>query len=346
MAKNGVFKKITALAMAIALVVCFAVSASAVTVSTTTRYVDADYIDVVVNVAAAGANNNVTYYATKQVSGNTVDVHIDQDKADENGAVTFSYRTDAENLGSTTAKVGVTGADSATTAGGEVDGYTVTLDHQNQSVIVADEGQLTVKFNYEASSNMKFKEVTTTDATIKAQSEAEGEITVTFEAITKNISLTLVEETTVVDTRVAEVLEIGAVISTGKEDGATDETGDVTKDDAIKASEGDIKLTVIGMATGDSKYGILVSKDEITGYDANIAYEGATILTEDDDKLGYEAGLFAVQIINTEVAAGEEAMLVAGETYNVAVYVGNETDGYKISAVSQKTIPVAAAETN
>jgi hypothetical protein len=194
---------------------------------------------------------------------------------------------------------------------------------------------------------MKFKEVTTTDAAITSQSEAGGKIIVTFAAITDNITLTLVEEEAPdVDTRVADVLEIGAVISTGKEDGATDNTGDVTKDEDIKASAGDIKLTVVGMATGDSKYGILVSKEEITGYDANIAYEGATILTEDDDKFGYEAGLFAVQIINTEVSAGEEAMLEAGEKYYIAVYVGNETDGYKISAVQQKTIPTAAAEQN
>ncbi len=346
MAKNGVFKKITALAMAIALVVCFAVSASAVTVSTTTKYVgevdSVKYIDVTVNVTEAGANNNVTYYAQNDTTG----VHIDQEKADGNGAAEFNYRTEYANLGTTTAKIGVTGASSAETEGGAVDGYRVTLDHKNQYVYVADQNQLQVTFDYEASTNMKFKKVTTTDAVITSQNEALGIITVTFEAITNDIALTLVEESTTVDTRVAEVLEIGAVISTGKEDGATDNTGDVTKDEDIKASAGDIKLTVVGMATGDTEYGILVSEDAITGYDADIAYEGAIILTEDDDKLGYEAGLFAVQIINTEVGAGEEAMLVAGRTYNIAVYVGNETNGYKISAVSQKTIPTAAAEQN
>ena len=340
-------KKIMALVTAVALVVCFAVSASAVLVNTTTKYVDGSYIDVVVNVTEAGANNNVTYYAQ---NGET-DVHIDQDKADLNGAVTFEYRTEAINLGHAAAKVGVTGASNAVTDGGAVDGYTVTLG--NQSVTVANQNELTVYFDYIPSdNNMKFKEVTTEDATITSQNEADSRISVTFAAITKDIALTLVEETTKVDTRVAEVIEIGAVISTGKEDGATDSTGDVTKDDAIKASKDDIKLTVVGIATGDTKYGILVSKDAITGYDANIAYEGITILTEtetfekDGKEVTYAAGLFAVQIINTEVAAGETAMLEAGETYNIAVYVGNETDGYKISAVQQKTIPTAAAETN
>ena len=354
MAKNGVFKKITALAMAIALVVCFAVSASAVTVSTTTKYVgevdSVKYIDVTVNVTDAGANNNVTYYAQNDTTG----VHIDQEKADGNGAAEFNYRTEYDNLGSTTAKIGVTGASSAVEEGGAVDGYKVTLKNGNaadQVKYLADVDQTAVTFNYTANTNMKLKEVTVDNAdnaTVNsAVDNSNGTLTVTFSSITGDVVLTVVEEETEADTKVAEVLEIGAVVSTGKVDGVignvTDAEGNVIENPDIQASEGDVKLTVIGMATGGEEYGILVSKDAITGYNEEIAYKGIAILAEDDTKLGYAAGLFAVQIIDTSKTG---AMIEAGETYNIAVYVGNETNGYKISAVQQKTIPTAAAEQN
>lgn len=343
MAKNGVFKKITALVMAIALVVCFAVSASAVTVTTTTKYVDDDYIDVEVNVAGANEGDNVTYYAK---NGST-DVHINQDKADENGAVTFNYRTEVGNLGTTTAKVGVTGASSAEEEGGEVDGYTVTLDHQNQTVIATDEGQTKVTFNYSASDGMQFDEVTTVDATITSQSESAGKINVTFAAINGNIALTLHEKEAVGVNATAEVLEIGAKISTGKVDGVigdvTDADGNVIENADIQASKGDVKLTVIGKATGATKYGILVSKSAITTYDANIAYEGITMLEEDDDKLGYEQGLFAVQIIDTSKTG---AMIEAGATYNVKVYAYDEAADKYVLSEANTTIEIPAAEEN
>ncbi len=377
MAKNGVFKKITALAMAIALVVCFAVSASAVTVSTTTKYVgevdSVKYIDVTVNVTEAGANNNVTYYATKQVSGNTVDVHIDQEKADGNGAAEFNYRTEYANLGTTTAKIGVTGASSAETEGGEVDGYKVTLvrDGINLDVKnVADEDDLTVVFAYEASDNKTFDEVevsgNATNVTA-TPSEENDTLTVTFTEITGDVTLTVIEKDAVTTKATAEVLEIGAKISTGKVDGVigdvTDAEDNVIENADVQASKGDIKLTVVGKATGAREYGIIVTTADITAdkMDADAfenaygeyTYKGITILEDDEtfEKDGkditYKKGLFAVQIINTEVAAGEEAMLVKGTQYNVAVYAKDEvTDEYVISSSETITIPTAAAEQN
>ena len=377
MAKNGVFKKITALAMAIALVVCFAVSASAVTVSTTTKYVgevdSVKYIDVTVNVTDAGANNNVTYYATKQVSGNTVDVHIDQEKADGNGSAEFNYRTEYANLGTTTAKIGVTDASSAETEGGEVDGYKVTLvrDGINLDVKnVADEDDLTVVFAYEASDNKTFDEVevsgNATNVTA-TPSEENDTLTVTFTEITGDVTLTVIEKDAVTTKATAEVLEIGAKISTGRVDGVigdvTDAEDNVIENADVQASKGDIKLTVVGKATGAREYGIIVTTADITAdkMDADAfenaygeyTYKGITILEDDEtfEKDGkditYKKGLFAVQIINTEVAAGEEAMLVKGTQYNVAVYAKDEvTDEYVISSSETITIPADEAEQN
>ena len=121
MAKIGVFKKITALVAAIALVVCFAVSAGAVEVITTTSYSGND-ISVSAKVTGVAEGANVTYYAYN----GEIPVHIDQDKADETQSVTFNFTTDAAYLKSAV-KVGVTNVDEAT-EGYDIKGFMKALE--------------------------------------------------------------------------------------------------------------------------------------------------------------------------------------------------------------------------
>lgn len=94
---NKTFKKIIALAMAIALVVCFAVSTSAMEVATTTKYVDGQAnVEVTVNVTDA-AEGYVTYYAK---NGSTP-VYVDQASVGNDGAASFKFKTAAANINST-----------------------------------------------------------------------------------------------------------------------------------------------------------------------------------------------------------------------------------------------------
>lgn len=325
MAKNGVFKKITALAMAIALVVCFAVSASAVSVATTTQYVDGNDIRVNVTVTGVSENANVTYYAKK----GDADVHIDQTKASGTTA-TFQFDTAATNLDSTV-KVGYTGASEAENA--DITGYTVT--HPNGSVVIPTEA-LTVTISYTPTPGKVFDEVTVTDGTATIASAVPGEgntVTVTFGAKLAGDVTLAVTEKVVKDapTATAEVIDAAAIVSTGKVDGVIVDDKTVVDEDVV-AEKGNRKLTVIGKVGAAQAYGIVVSEGvAITSgavtaaeFEAMTSYAGAT---KDD-----ATGVFAIQLIDTSAEDSGEAFVKKGVDYYTAVYALDANGDYIITA--------------
>ena len=345
-------KKIMALVTAIALVVCFAVSASAVVnVATTTQYVSGS-TDIKVNVTVTGTEGeiaegtNVTYYATKAGA----DVHIDQAKATASGAA-FEFNTAATNLESTV-KVGYTGASAAEDA--DITGYTVTYPNGSKVVPTA---ATTVTITYTPTSGKVFSAVTSDDIAIASATPTAnaGEVSVTFgAALTGDVTLTVVEDWAPAGTVTATAghVESAAVVVALAEDSETYNGGvkldgvvegegdnEVTKpmdhEDTIAANAdkvGDRKLTVIGQVSQTNTYGIIVSTTAIettnvgeaefnATYKAN-AYAGAT---------KNDAGIFAIQLIDTSVEAAD-AFVKAGETYYTAVYAQDATGAYVITA--------------
>ncbi len=340
MAKFKALKKIAALATAIALVVCFAVSASAVDILTTTTYVgnDENNVDVTVTVTGIDEGVNVTYYA---YDGSNP-VHIDQEKATATGAE-FNFRTATTNLESAV-KVGYT---NGTATDSQIDGYVVT--YPDGSKIIPTEAT-TVSFPYSLPSGEVFSEafVTAGTATIAASQYAGGNVIVTFSAISSDatIAVATVDAPPTVSTAVVEYVESAAVLvkaATGadadwynekygfKVDGVVDENNNSSyNEDANASNLGDRKITVIGKANSCEEYGVIVSTAAITSGDYTSidalgdAYAGA--LNDDE-------GVFAVQLI--DVSNGEnggEAFIVEGTTYYTAIYAKDNNNLYKVVA--------------
>ncbi len=354
MAKNKVFKKITALAMAIALVVCFAVSASAeVNVSTTTKYVGDD-IEVNVTVTATegeiAEGTNVTYYATNG-DGN---VHIDQVKATGSSA-TFNFNVDGVAQLNSDVKIGYTGASAAKDE--KITGYTVTYP-DGSSEVLPTEDATSVQFAYTPSAQGKaFDTVTLTgDATLGTAEESYGTVTVTFASITGDVTIAVVEKTSVVETAaVPEVLAVGAVyVKENKNyeagikiDGYYDDNGNKVVDSAYNADAvGNRKVTVIGKATDAEEFGVIISETAIeakqyTADEFKAAFvdtnKSFSAITKNDK------GKFAVQIIDTNNEAGAD-LIKADTNYYTAVYVKDEATGVYEVAIGS-TVRASSAVT-
>ncbi len=344
MAKNKVFKKITALAMAIALVVCFAVSASAINVATTTTYVNNNE-DIAVNVAVTGiaAGVNVTYYAT-DAQGN--EIHIDQVKATDAGAVFDEFYTAATNLNSNV-KIGYTGAGAAQNE--KITGYTISYPGGSKLIPTAT---TTINFAYRvpegkvvAAVNPVYvvtEEGEEAAAEIASSTYAEGNVSVTFASLSGDVTLDVALEDATPGEVTAEAafIDAGAVVSTGSVDkvvtgGREDEKGNYvngteSEDADVNAAEGNRKLTVIGQVNVTAGYGIVVSNAAITSgtysqaeFDEMTSYAGATQSTN---------GLFAVQLIDTSAADSDDAFIEVGVDYYVAIYASNGDGRYVIEA--------------
>lgn len=336
MAKNGVFKKIAALAMAIALVVCFAASASAINVATTTTYVG-DEIKVEVAVTGIAKGVNVTYYATDAQDN---EIHIDQAKATASGA-TFEFYTDKANLNSDV-KVSYTGAGEATDE--KITGYTISYPGDSEVVPTAT---TTFEFAYTAPAN---KVVVAENPVVVTEGEAEiasstynnGTATVVFASLSGNVTLDVTLEDAPLGEVTAEAsfIDAGAKVSTGTVDkvitgGHEDGKGNIvngteSEDADVNAAVGNRKLTVIGQVNVDAGYGIVVSTEEITSgeytqaeFEAMDSYAGATQSTN---------GLFAIQLIDTSDADSDDAFIKAGVDYYVAIYAANGDGRYVIEA--------------
>jgi len=339
-------KKVIALVAAIALVVCFAVSASAVNVATTTTYVGTEDVKVNVTVTGIDEGANVTYYATKAGAN----VHIDQEKATAEGA-TFEFNTKESNLDSAV-KVGYTGAAAAENA--VIEGYTVT--YPAGSKIIPTEAK-SISFPWSPSADKVFDAVSVTagTATVASATYAEGNVTVVFETIESNVTLAVSEVDAPIGTvtATATIVEAGAVLVAASEDpyyqggikidGVKEGLGefdpDVTDESIIAGANadkvGDRKLTVIGQVASASEYGVIVSESEIASetikakyfedkYGAN-AYAGATKSDE---------GIFAIQLIDVSAADSADAFVKAGVNYFTAVYALDAgANAYIISAL-------------
>ncbi len=334
MAKNGVLKKIAALATAIALVVCFAVSASAVNVATTTAYTNGTE-DVTVNVTVTGIDEgtNVTYYAKKDA----VDVHIDQAKATASGA-SFEFVTAATNLDSSV-KVGYTGASEAEDA--DITGYTVNYPAGSK---VYPTETTTVTFPYALGEGKLFNtvDVTAGTATVANATYADGTVTVTFAAkLAGDVTLAVATTDAPVEvpTATATFIDAAAVVATDKIDGTVSGEGKdaVTNPDdsqetidANADQAGDRKLTVIGKVNAEAAYGIIVSETAIESGVINAAAFGA--YTSYAGATKNELGEFAIQLIDTSAADSEDAFVKKGVNYYVAIYALDANGSYVITA--------------
>ncbi len=333
-------KKIIALVAAIALVVCFAVSASAtVNVLTTTSYVTGTN-DIKVNVTVTGIDEgtNVTYYA----KNGAADVHIDQAKATATGA-SFEFNTAATNLESTV-KVGYTGASAAEDA--VIEGYEVTYPTGSKVIPTA---ATTVTFPYTLGEGKVFNTVTVTagTATVASADYAEGNVTVIFTSISSDVTLAVATTDAPIETptATAQAIEAAAVVVKANDkydegikiDGVKEsldkDAADVEDEEVIAGANadkvGDRKLTVIGKVSAAEAYGIVISETEITTGVINAAafaelnsYAGAT---KNDE------GVFAIQLIDTSVEA-TDAFVKAGTTYYTAVYALDANGAYVITA--------------
>lgn len=314
------FKRIAALAMAIALVVCFAVSASAISVATTTQYVagDESKVNVTVNVTDGGDAAYVTYYATKD----STPVFIDQEALD-GGNATIQYQTAATNLKGSV----IVGYTDGAATNWSINGYTVSAGAYTvtPSVIPNDKDTTaTVKIAYTASENKKFEKVEPTNATVTSATEAaDGTITVVLANVTGDVTLTVKEQAaTAPDAKVTYI--DGAAIKVGEDN--------LGEDPANTAVKGNRKLTVIGQFTGNAKeYGVAISSTEAITK-ANIA------AAEKYAALGKNTnGVFAVQLIDE----GEDvvgAVIQSGVNYYAAIYAELENGDYVITASDVITV--------
>lgn len=332
MANFKALKKIAALVTAIALVVCFAVSASAVEVVTTTSYVEGNNSLVNVHVAVTGlddADAFVTYYATDASSN---PVHIDQVAAASNAA-DFNFQTEATKLESSVV-IGRTSADAAIT-GETIDGLAITWSINGGAttteVIATEAGSYTIA--YTATSGMDFDYATVNGERAEAD-EAAGNIVVSLASLADEArEATIVIYEKEIEVPVGDPSIIANAITAAAvevEDGSYeiyDENGNaITPDDeAISAEAGNRKLTVIGNAAGAEEFGIIVSYEAITvdkaasldGYEAYKALAAT------------EAGTFAIQLIDSATEA-HEVIPDAGVYVAVYAFDGNV---YSITAI-------------
>lgn len=307
------FKRIAALALALTLVVCFAVSASAApTVATTTQYVTGDTtnVNVTVNITDTAAPDYVTYYAIKD----SKNVYIDQ-VALSSGSATIKYQTAAGDLGGTV-KVGYTGGPNAVP--GDSDSFTVSAGNYTVTPsVIPNSGDATVKISgYVASQGMKFKDVTT-DGNASATSilNQDGTITVTLSNIRGNVTLTVNQESSTppVLATATHLASASVTVTANTVDGY--------------ASEGDTRITVIGAVTDaeDNEFGVIISDTEITAYDVNKAWKA---------EVKNDKGAFAVQIIDDNTTN----LFKDGTKYYTAVYAKNSDGTYKVTAGGSFTV--------
>lgn len=327
MAKNISFRKIVALVTAIALVVCFAVSASAVNVSTTTTYVDDTKADVTVTVNVtdlADGDAYVTYYATN--GGNPV--HVDQ-AAVENNAARFTFRTAATNLDSAVL-IGRTTADEAIDTE-TIEGYTVSWSGAVTGSALLPTEETSIVIDYTPTAGKVFAGATLNgeEATVV---EGNGTLTVTLGDLTADATIVINEEDAPVDvpTVTLEALTGASVTVTEEnventiynEDGEEIESSDAT----LTSEVGNRKLTVIGNVTGATEYGIIIADEAIASGDMDEATFGGYDAYE--AKGASATGTFAIQLVDEATA---DHQFVTTNVY-AAVYAkaGNV---YKIVAI-------------
>lgn len=313
-------KKILALAMAIALVVCFAVSASAANVETLTTYIAGEAgepaeAEVTVTVEGVTAGDNVTYYA-KSANG---DVYVNQEKA-TGTSVTFNYITAHANIESSAVVVGYTNVEDAYEGTiPDADKYTISYNGDELASVYVNYATVTFAYTPE-----QYKAVSAVTAKAEAAdvewSYSNNEITATLTNITADVELEVEEEATDIPGfgAVLDIVDAAAIVSTGKVDGVV--VGDETvENEAVNAAEGNRKLTVCGkIGSGATEFGIIVSTETIEekSYrpaDFTEAYADAKYQAMEKD----DEGKFAVQLIDTEENG---TFVAAGTNYYTAVY--------------------------
>lgn len=312
MAKIGIFKKIAALATAIAIVVCFAVTAGAVSVSTTTSYLDSAEDDILVEVTITADDDDildksVSYYAYN----NEGPVYIDQIE-DGSTEIFFDYVTKNANLNSDV-RVGYTGASEAEEA--YVDGDKVTWGDAPAQYIPTGATEATVRFATEATKVVGTPSVDGAEFAVDPDIVG-GYLTVVLTGISaekENVELTIETETEAT----VELIDAAFVICAGGND-----TG---KLEAV-TSKNDRKLTAIGKAKGTNDFGIIVS---------------ATASYKDDNKFqaianngtmdGITAnGYYAVQLIDD---VSDDIEFLTADAYYVGAYADTAVDMYKVDDV-------------
>lgn len=328
-------KKIMALVMTIALVVCFAVSASAINVETVTTYTGNNTADVTVTVSGVTAGNNVTYYAVKGSS----DVFVDQKEA-ESTSVVFNYETDIANVGSSV-KVGYTNADAEGATIPDAAKYTIKYEGATLAEVYPTEGT-TVTFDYTPAAYTTVTGVNATNATVTDKNIGDTSITVTLANVSGNVELTVT--TSVIDipayTGTLSIVDAGAVLVKASEDPAyqggikidavKEDLGEFTPDseDAAKIAAAnanavnDRKLTVAGAYKGEAlEYGIIVSTEAIATENLRPAAFDALYADKTYKALDVAPnGQFAVQLIDTSATDSADAFVKVGTSYYTAVY--------------------------
>jgi len=255
---------------------------------------------------------NASYIAEQD----SKDVYIDQLDL-SSGSATIKYQTAADDLGGTV-KVGYTNGAAFNEL---IDSYTITTDKGTLShSVIPNSGTITVTISdYEASANMKFKEVSASGATVTSSLEASGTITVTLSNPTGNVALTVIEE--------ANTQPVAATATHLASAGVTVTAGTIDPDNYAKA--GDTRITVIGNVknVANDVFGVIISDTAITDTTAADLSAYDTWAAE----VKNPQGTFAVQIIDdgTEFEAG---------THYTAVYAKNSDGTYTITAGDSFTV--------
>lgn len=312
MAKIGIFKKVAALATAIAIVLCFALTAGAVSVTTTTSYVDGAEGDILVEVTIQGeeiVDKSVSYYAyTSEGSP----VYIDQIE-EGSEEIFFDYVTDDANLNSAV-KVGYTGASAATPS--QIDGNTVTWG-EAVAYIPTEATEATVTFETEATDVLSYD---AEGADIVSIIPVAGEsLTVVLENIEGPVTLDIQFKAQAT----AQLVDAAFVISNGHDDIAS-QVGQEGEFADTRWGR-DKKLTAIAKVTGSDVYGVIVS--ETAEYTADDMFQAAGKTAN---------GYFAVQLIDLD---DDEYVLLDKNSYVVAAYAGetvSETKTVEIDDLSKK----------
>ncbi len=321
------FRKLAALTAAVALVASFAVCASAdVTVNMTTSYIDGSKIAVKAVVSDGEGTEldgaQVTYYATNAGATATGGVVYMDQKAAENGAATFEFKTDAAYITSAV-KVGYTGASAAVTD--SIPDYTqfaltVTDGAENSATIPLRAGDLltgtyTVAYTPTEGKYVSALTVAGGTATIIAKTESSLTFALTMDGnVTGDVTITATESFNATGSEFGVVSGAGGIVAgEDSNDTVTDEGG---LPDDYKAEAGNRKLTVIGKVTGlaaDADYGVIVAEsidDSATALPSERFYKA----------LGKNAdGYFAVQLIDYADDASA-TFIKTGVTYQTAVY--------------------------
>jgi len=307
-------KKILALVMAIALVVCFAVSASA-EVITTTKYIAGEpaEAEVSVTVTDVTAGTNVTYYAKNAND----DVYVNQEKA-TGTSVTFNYITAYANVESDVI-VGYTNVEDAYEGTIPVAPmYTIYYGDVKAGEVYTTVTETTVSITPVIPEFHSVTAISATNATTSKEvctDNGDGTWSVVLSNITGNVTITVDTEEIEIPgyTETLEIADAAAiVVKEAGNDEVEENLGDNEPD--VNAAVGNRKLTVCGKAGAFDEYGIIVSETAITAgsyraIDAlGDAYEA---MDKDDDNK------FAVQIIDT---SDDGAIINAANSYYTAVY--------------------------